>query len=71
MHFIESNGISIREKFLGYDRRELRTFGKFMLALQDCLLTNAKRLFMQVGLFEIVLKECNEDYGKLQSLYNK
>ena len=47
--FVETSGINIREKFVGYDRRELPNFGAFLTGIQDCLLTNAKRLFTQVG----------------------
>ena len=49
MWYIEHNGINIREKFLGYDRQELKSFGDFMVGLQECLLTNVKRLFTQVS----------------------
>ena len=42
------SGINIQAKFQGYDRREVSTIGDFATGLQDALLTNVKRMFLEV-----------------------
>ncbi|XP_067948270.1 uncharacterized protein [Watersipora subatra] len=45
--FIERAGIDIQSKFQGYDRRELGNLGQYVIGLQDTLLTNVKKMFIE------------------------
>ena len=56
---MEKSGIDMQSKFQGYDRRELDSIGKFVIGLQDCLLTNVKKLFLDVRNTFIVLPLIN------------
>jgi len=47
--FVEKSGIDIQAKFQGYDRKELKSVGDYILGLQDCLLTNVKKMFLDVS----------------------
>jgi len=46
--FIEKSGINIQEKFQGYNRRDLPELKDFIIGIQDCLLTNTKKIFLEV-----------------------
>ena len=56
---MEKSGIDMQSKFQGYDRRELDSIVKFVSGLQDCLLTNVKKLFLDVRNTFIVLPLIN------------
>ena len=51
MLFIEKSGIDIASRFQGYGRREVKSLGQFVLGLQDCLLTNVKKMFIEVSVY--------------------
>ncbi|XP_052071478.1 uncharacterized protein LOC127709846 [Mytilus californianus] len=45
--FIESSGICLQQRFLGYQRQEITGFFSFFNVLQDALLLNVKRVFVE------------------------
>ncbi|XP_033111105.1 uncharacterized protein LOC117112151 [Anneissia japonica] len=49
MAFIERRGIGIQSHFLGYDRRNVNSFSEFLGTLQESLLVNVKRVFVEKG----------------------
>lgn len=44
--FMEDTGISMQNRFLGYQRRSIKNFGNFLDTLQATLLTNVKRVYV-------------------------
>lgn len=51
MHFVEHRGISIQSQFHGFQRREIPTLSGFFEGLQECFVTQSKRVYLQVGNF--------------------
>ena len=54
VHFIERTGVSLQARFLGYQRKEIKGLFSFFDTLQSALLTNVKRIFVEVSLWHIV-----------------
>ena len=48
LHFIERNGVSLQECFLSYQRKEIKGLYSFFDTLQSALLTNLRRLIIEV-----------------------
>ena len=48
VHFMEETGINMQLRFLGYQRREVKNFFTFLNTLQCTLLTNVKKVFVEV-----------------------
>lgn len=48
MNFIQGTGISLQQRFLGYQRRDINGIFEFFDTLQNALLTNVKRAFVNV-----------------------
>ncbi|XP_034310153.2 uncharacterized protein [Magallana gigas] len=46
MNFIQGTGISLQQRFLGYQRRDINGIFEFFDTLQNALLTNVKRAFV-------------------------
>ncbi|KAK3109157.1 hypothetical protein FSP39_024196 [Pinctada imbricata] len=46
MNFIQGTGISLQQRFLGYQRRDINGLFSFFDTLQNALLTNVKRAFV-------------------------
>lgn len=46
--FAEQKGVRIQNLFQGYDRREINSVADFLVAVQDTMLINVKRVFMTV-----------------------
>lgn len=53
MNFIQGTGISLQQRFLGYQRRDINGIFEFFDTLQNALLTNVKRAFVNVSFFSI------------------
>lgn len=53
MNFIQGTGISLQQRFLGYQRRDINGIFEFFDTLQNALLTNVKRAFVNVRFFSI------------------
>jgi hypothetical protein len=51
IQFIEANGISIQSRFLGYQRQEISGLMSFFGTLQNALLTNVKKIYVQVSCY--------------------
>ena len=49
VHFIERTGVSLQARFLGYQRKEIKGLFSFFDTLQSALLTNVKRIFVEVS----------------------
>ena len=49
VHFIERTGVSLQARFLGYQRKEIKGLFSFFDTLQSALLTNIKRVFVEVS----------------------
>lgn len=47
VHFIETRGILLQQRFLGYQRKDISGFLSFLNTLQSTLLTNVKRVFVE------------------------
>lgn len=50
LSFMEETGINMQNRFLGYQRRNIKSFPGFMETLQATLLTNVKRVYVEVCL---------------------
>lgn len=48
VNFIERNGVSLQARFLGYQHKEIDGLTSFFSTLQETVLTNLKRLSMEV-----------------------
>lgn len=48
MNFIQSTGICLQQRFLGYQRKDITGLFSFFDTLQNALLTNVKRVFVEV-----------------------
>lgn len=48
VHFIERTGVSLQTRFLGYKRQEINGLFSFLNTLQSSMLTNLKRIFVEV-----------------------
>jgi hypothetical protein len=49
INFIQGTGISLQQRFLGYQRRDINGIFEFFDTLQNALLTNVKRAFVNVS----------------------
>ena len=49
MAFAEQKGCGLHTQFVGYQERRILGFGDFLSTLQDTLLINVKRVFVEVG----------------------
>ena len=49
MAFAEQKGCGLHTQFVGYQERRIFGFGDFLSTLQDTLLINVKRVFVEVG----------------------
>ncbi|CAG5125631.1 unnamed protein product, partial [Candidula unifasciata] len=47
LSFMEETGISMQNRFLGYQRRQIKSFPSFLDTLQATLLTNVKRVYVE------------------------
>lgn len=47
MNFIQSTGICLQQRFLGYQRKDITGLFSFFDTLQNALLTNVKRVFVE------------------------
>ena len=50
MAFAEQKGIGIYTQFVGYKQKPIHKLSDFLVALQDTLLLNVKRVFMAVSI---------------------
>lgn len=48
MSYIERSGVNIQARFQGYSRKAVGNIQDFVVGLQDCLLTNVKKMFLEV-----------------------
>lgn len=46
---MEDAAIHMQTRALGYERREIKSFFSFLDSLQSTILTNVKRVFVEVG----------------------
>jgi hypothetical protein len=51
--FIEESGISLQQRFLGYQRRDIKGLLAFFNALQASLSMNVKRVYVEVRLEDV------------------
>lgn len=50
--FIDRAGIDVASKLRGYQRKEIKSIGDFLNAVQDSLLTNTKYLYIDVSRYQ-------------------
>ena len=48
MLFIEKSGIDIASRFLGYNRQEMKNLQQYFTGVQNCLLINVQKMFVEV-----------------------
>ncbi|PVD30056.1 hypothetical protein C0Q70_09317 [Pomacea canaliculata] len=47
VHFIEANGVCLQTRFVGYQRKEIKNFVNFLDMLQNTLVFNVKKLYVE------------------------
>ena len=49
INFVESTGVFLTQRYLGYQRKEIEGLVSFFDTLQNALLTNVKRIYVDVS----------------------